>query len=133
MSINKAVLLGRMTADPEIRQTESGKHVTTFSVALDRGGKEKKADFPVCVAWEQTADFICKWFHKGDWIGIDGRIQTRSWEDNQGNKRSATEIVVSQVSFAGARKQDSQSMDDRLPFDPNDFREIDDDGSELPF
>lgn len=136
MSINKCVFLGRMTADIELRTTASGKKVTTFSIALDRGGKDKGADFPICIAWEAAAEFIGKYFSKGDWIAVEARVQTRTYEDKNGQKRGATEFVVERVSFAGAKKQDGQSNDRRLPFDFSDgpeFIDMAEDDGELPF
>lgn len=111
---NKAILIGRLTAEPELKATGSGIHVTGFSVAVDRRFKqdgEKKADFLNVNAWRQTAEFVCKYFHKGDPIGIEGSIQTRNYEDKQGNKRTAVEIVADNVFFVGGKVtgQDEQN------------------------
>lgn len=139
MSINKCVFLGRMTADIELRTTQSGKKVTTFSIALDRGGKDKGADFPICIAWEAAAEFIGKYFSKGDWIAVEARVQTRTYEDKNGQKRGATEFIVERVSFAGAKKQDGQGAgsDNRSPFHDfgggPEFIDMADDDGELPF
>lgn len=97
--MNKVLLIGRLCADPELRMTNNGKSVTTFALAVNRqGGKE--TDFLDCVAWEKTADFICKYFAKGNPIVIEGAIQTRNYNDKDGNKRKATEITVRGVEFA---------------------------------
>ena len=94
---NKAILIGRLTADPELKQTGSGTYVVNFQIAVDRRFKsqdgERKADFITIVCWRQQAEFVAKYFHKGDPIGIDGSIQTRNYEDRQGNKRTAVEVL----------------------------------------
>lgn len=102
MAFNKVILMGRLTADPELKQTQSGTAVTSFSLAVDRKynkDEEKKCDFITIVAWKQTAEFICKYFKKGSAILLCGELQTRSWKDNQGNTRYATEVVANEVSF----------------------------------
>lgn len=104
---NKAILIGRLVADPELRQIPSGAYVTTFRIAVDRRFKgqdgERKADFIDIVSWRQQAEFVCKYFHKGDAIGIDGSIQTRNYEDRNGNKRTAFEVVADNVFFVGGK------------------------------
>lgn len=120
--INNVTLMGRMVATPELRQTTTGKDVTSFTLAVDRNTKEKQADFPNCVAWGYTAEFISKYFQKGSMIAITGSIQTRNYEDKNGNKRTATEILVNQASFCGKSENNTQS----------DFEEIADD-DDCPF
>lgn len=110
MSFNKVILMGRITADPEIKQSASGVAVTSFSLAVDRRlskDGERKCDFITIVAWRQTAEFICKYFDKGSAMLVCGELQTRSWEDGNGNKRYATEVVASEVTFCEA-KRDSE-------------------------
>ncbi len=110
--LNKVILMGRFTRDPELRSTPQGISTCAFSIAVDRNfvrpGEERKADFINCVAWRQTAEFISKYFRKGSMVALEGSIQTRSWDDNEGKKRYATEVIVSQVYFAES-KRDSQS------------------------
>lgn len=105
--MNNVVLMGRLTAAPELKQTPSGVSVTTFSVAVDRRytpkGQDRQTDFLDCVAWRQTAEFITKHFRKGKLIAVQGSVQTRSWQDKQGNKRKAVEIVVDKADFCGDR------------------------------
>lgn len=112
--INCAVIMGRLTADPELRTTTSGISVTTFTVAVDRSyvrpGEERQADFINVTAWRQTADFVTKYFRKGSMIAVQGSIQTRSYEDKNGNKRTATEIIADNVSFCGSRNSDNGSQ-----------------------
>lgn len=106
-SYNKVILMGRLVADPELKQTGSGVAVTNFTLAVDRKynkGEEKQADFPTIIAWRNTAEFICNHFGKGSAILIEGVLQTRSWTDNQGNKRYATEVVASEAHFCEAKK-----------------------------
>ena len=105
--MNIAILTGRLTKDPELRSTTSGKSVCSFTIAVDRRFKnasgEREADFLPCVAWGQTGEFIAKYFHKGNKINVEGNIQTRSWEAD-GGWRYTTEIIVEQAEF-GESKQ----------------------------
>lgn len=109
--LNCAIIMGRLTSDPELRKTPSSVDVTRFTVAVDRGyvkqGEERKADFINIVAWRQTAEFICNYFKKGSMIAVQGSIQTGSYEKD-GVKRSTFEIVADNVSFCGG-KSDGQS------------------------
>ena len=123
--MNIVALTGRITHTPELKQTPSGTAVLSFSIAVDRrfSGKEKQTDFIDCVAWRTTAEFIARYFSKGDMIAVEGEIQTRNYEDKHGNKRKAVEVVVSNVSFCGGgRTTDATSEfeeiggDDDLPF-----------------
>lgn len=105
--INRVVLVGRLTANPETRTTQNGVAVCNFTVACDRRfvkqGEERQADFINCIAWKQTGEFVSKYFVKGNRIALDGSIQTRSWDDKNGNKRYATEVVVDHVEFAQSK------------------------------
>jgi len=111
--MNKVILVGRLTKDPELRVTQSGVNVCSFTVACDRrfqkAGEERQADFISCIAWRQQADFISKFFTKGMRIALDGSIQTRSWDDNDGNKRYATEVVVDHAEFAQSKNESAGS------------------------
>lgn len=147
MAFNKVILMGRLTADPELKQTQSGLTVTTFSLAVDRKynkDEEKKCDFIPIVAWKQTAEFICKYFKKGSAILLCGELQTRSWKDNQGNTRNATEVLANEVSFCEAKNNSegnsapksqngSQSNDGYVPqaYTQPSFDNVKDD--DLPF
>lgn len=118
--LNKCILIGRMTKDIEIRHTNSGKAVGTFTIAINNGyGENQTTDFINCVAWEKKAEFIKNWFGKGRTIVIVGRITTRSWEDETGQKKYATEVVVNEVSFAGEKREETttDSMEDFTPVD----------------
>ena len=107
--LNCAVIMGRLVADPELRTTGSGISVTSFTVAVDRRfarqGEERQTDFIDIIAWRQNAEFICKYFRKGSMIAIQGYIQTRTYEDKNGNKRTAFEIVAEEVSFCGSKAE----------------------------
>ena len=107
--LNNAVIMGRLVADPELRTTGSGISVTSFTVAVDRRfnrqGEDRQADFIDIIAWRQTAEFVCKYFRKGSMIAIQGYIQTRMYEDKNGNKRKAVEIVADNVSFCGSKNE----------------------------
>jgi single-strand DNA-binding protein len=112
-SYNKVILMGRLTADPEMKQTPAGGTVTNFNVAVDRRfnkGAEKAADFIPVVAFKETAEFICKYFTKGKSIIIDGSLVTRSWTDKDGNKRYGMDVVAREVTF-GEPKGDSEGKD----------------------
>ena len=116
--LNKVILMGRLTKDPEIRHTNSGKAVASFTIATDNGyGDDKKTDFINCVAWEGTAVFIEKHFTKGQLIIIDGRISTRNYEDREGRKIYVTEVLVKEVHFGGSKKKDETESDDLVPLD----------------
>lgn len=106
--MNKVILMGRLTADPELKQSAGGLSVTRFIVAVDRRYNkdgESRADFITCVAWRQTAEFVCKYFHKGKQILLEGQIQTRSWDGDDGRKRYATEVLVDSVEFVGPKTE----------------------------
>ena len=119
---NKAILVGRITADPELKQTPNGVSVLSFSLAVERAystKEERQTDFINCVAWRNTAEFISKYFSKGQMLGIDGSIQTRSYEDNQGNKRTVVEVVVGSAFFTESKKSSAPPVEEiPLPTNP---------------
>lgn len=139
--VNCAVIMGRLVANPELRVTRnSGVSVTSITVAVDRkfSGEDKQADFIDVIAWRGTAEFICNYFRKGSMIAIQGFIQTRMYEDKNGKKRKAVEIVADNVSFCGGKNTETENTADSMPApayiasdDDNDFREIPED--DLPF
>ena len=104
--MNKAILLGRLTKDPEIKYTQSGKAVASFTLAVDRrksASGEKQADFISCVAWEKTAETIGNYCSRGQQIAVEGRIQSRSYDAQDGSKRYVTEVVVQSMDFCGKK------------------------------
>ncbi len=107
--LNSVIIMGRLTADPELRTTSSGLSVTSFTVAVDRRfqrqGEERQTDFISVVAWRQTADFVTRFFHKGDMIAVQGSLQVRNYEDKNGNKRTAYDVVADNVSFCGSKRE----------------------------
>ena len=112
LNLNKVVLAGRITADPELKQTASGISVLTLTLAVNRSyvsksseQGERQADFISVVAWRQTAEFISKYFKKGSAICVTGSIQTRNWQDQQGNRRYATEVVADEAMFVESRNE----------------------------
>lgn len=107
--INTVALMGRLTADPELKHTPNGVAVVSFCIAVNRKFKDQQADFINCVAWRQTAEFICKYFGKGQMIALKGSIQTRNYTDRDGNKRNATEVLVENASFCESKKNESNS------------------------
>lgn len=106
--LNKAVLMGRLVADAELRATPQGTAVCTFTLAVNRSftkqGEQPQADFIDIVAWGKTAEFVSRYFHKGQLVAVAGRIQTRMWEDKQGNKRKSVEVVAEEVHFAEPKR-----------------------------
>ena len=146
--LTNAVIMGRLVADPELRTTGSGISVSSFTVAVDRRfnrqGEDRQADFIDIIAWRQTAEFVCKYFRKGSMIAVQGYIQTRLYEDKNGNKRKAVELVADNVSFCGSKAETgsgSFNRDDSFmnaqpapsysTADEGDFKEIPED--DLPF
>ena len=121
MSMNVGIIMGRLTADPELRTTQSNKSVVSFTVAVDRMYSQNATDFIPVVAWNEAANFIANNFTKGKMIAITGSYQSRSYEDKQGNKRNVIELVANKVSFCGDKvKAEAQTeapvIDEDLPF-----------------
>lgn len=141
--INTVALTGRLTYEPELTSTPSGVAVLRFQIACDRNrqtqGQERQADFIDCVAWRQTAEFINRYFHKGDMIGVEGSIQTSNFTDKNGNKRKAVDVVANNVSFCGSKQQSNSNPNLNVApstyasADNSDFEEIVDDDDDLPF
>lgn len=130
MSLNKIFIMGRITKDPELRRTDSGAAVTSFSLAVDRDFKsqsgEKETDFIDVVAWRSTAEFVAKYFAKGRMAVVEGRLQIRSWKDKDGNKHSKAEVVADNVYFADSKKESGNS------YATSGFTEIEED-DDFPF
>ncbi len=127
--MNKAILIGRLAADPELKQTGSGISVTSFTVAVDRPytkGADRQTDWLDIVAWRNTAEFICKHFSKGNSIVIEGTIQTRNWEDKNGQKRKSVEIVADNVEFSPRAKTEQKPEHECVVDDAEDFTEMED-------
>ena len=105
--LNIVALIGRLVYDPELKTTQNGINVCSFRIAVDRSftrqGEERKADFIDVTAWRQTAEFVCKYFQKGSMIAIEGSLQTRQYQDQQGSNRTVVEIVANNVSFCGGK------------------------------
>lgn len=133
--LNRIIVMGRMTRDPELRRTGSGTAVVSFSLAVDRDFKsqsgEKETDFIDVVAWRNTAEFVSKYFSKGRMAVVEGRLQLRDWTDKDGNKRRTAEIVADSVYF-GDSKRDGGDNSGYAPAPSGGFSEVEDDG-DLPF
>ena len=113
--LNKAILMGRLTRDPELRHTQNNTPVASFRLAVDRGRRsadpnQPTADFIDIVAWNQQAEFVSRYFRKGQLVAVCGRIQTRSWTDNNGNNRNAVEVVADEVHFAEPKRDNYDSV-----------------------
>ncbi len=143
--LNNVVLMGRLTSLPELKQTSSGIEVTSFTIAIDRPytkqGEEKQTDFINCTAWRGIAKFITTYFAKGQMIAVTGSIQTRNYEDKEGNKRTSTEVVVANASFCGSKNESNNVLPaPGVPTIEADFEELPDDdfeevlnNTDLPF
>ncbi len=142
--LNVVALMGRLTADPELRHTQQGTPVVKFSIACERNfarqGEQRQADFIDIVAWRQAAEFVCKYFQKGAMIAIDGSIRVNPYQDKNGNRRNAFEIEASNINFAGSKKENSPSgQHQAAAIDPaqypgaNDDFAVIDDSEDLPF
>lgn len=107
--LNVDAIMGRLVADPQLRQTTTGKNVASFRIACDRGRRDangqNQADFFDVVAWERLAEFVCRYFQKGSLIAVDGRLQNRQYQDKNGNNRQAVEIVAQNINFTGPKSQ----------------------------
>lgn len=123
--LNRITIMGRFVRDPELKYTASNTAVTSFTLAVERDFGEKKTDFIDCVAWKQTAEFVCNYFHKGSLAVASGRLQLRDWEDQNGNKRRNAEVVVDSIYFGESKRTDdskptftelSNEDDGKLPF-----------------
>ena len=131
--INKVILMGRLTREPELRHLETDKSVCGFTIAIDNGyGDNKRTDFVNCVAWNKTAEFVTKYFTKGKMIIVIGRIATRSWETQDGHKRYVTEVIANEVNF-GETKAACQTGTQQSMQDDNDFIPLDENDDDLPF
>ena len=109
--MNKVIILGRLTADPEIRYTQAGKAVASLTIAVNRGFGSDSADFINCVAWEKLAEIIGNNLSKGGQVLVEGRMQNRSYENNQGEKRFVTEVVLNNIEFVGSKKKNETNTD----------------------
>lgn len=139
--LNKIFIMGRLTRDPELRTTNGGTSVASFSLAVDRNYKgadgEKETDFIDCVAWRQTGEFAAKYFTKGRMAVVEGRLQIRPWTDKEGNNRRSAEVIVDNMYF-GDSKRDGDTGGARPASGPvnvsaNDRQEVDEDEGDLPF
>lgn len=138
--LNVIAIMGRLSRDPELRQTTTGKNVASFTIACSRGRKDANGkdlvDWIPVVAWEHTAEFVCKYFEKGSLIAIDGRLQSRTYKDRDGNNRTAIEIVANNANFAGSKRTGGGSNSVPAGGSYNEptvqYDEIEDEG-DLPF
>ena len=120
---NLVILTGRLTADPELKTTQNGISVCKFTIAVERQyrqGEERQADFINVVAWRATAEFVSKYFKKGSMIGIEGSIQTRRYQDKDGNNRTAFEVVANNVQFVESKRSQDNGVDVSPPEPKND-------------
>jgi len=147
--MNQIVIMGRLTRDPELRHTPNGVAVASFSLAVDRGyapkdGGERQTDFIDVVAWRNTAEFVSKYFTKGQMAAVTGRLQIRDWTDKDGNKRRSAEVVADNIYFTESKKsreaggasiapRDDYSHSFSAPVENSDFAELDMDDGDLPF
>ena len=133
--LNKVTIMGRFTKEPDIRYTQSGTPVASFTLAVDRDfSKDKEADFINCSAWQKTAEFIQKYFHKGNMAIVAGRLQVRNYEDKEGNKRQSTEVVAENVYFGESKRDNITAAVADSGFKPaNGFVPVEMDDGDIPF
>ena len=148
--MNQIVIMGRMTRDPELRHTPNGVPVASFTLAVDRGfvtkdSGERQTDFIDVVAWRSTAEFVSKYFAKGQMTAVTGRLQIRDWTDKDGNKRRSAEVVAENIYFTESKKsreagsgrspdvKEDYGADYATPVEGSDYAELDMDEGELPF
>lgn len=135
--MNLIVLKGRTTSDIELKKTTNGTSVAAFTLAVDRNytpkGQEKQTDFIPCVAWRNTAEFVSKWFSKGSAMLVRGELQARNYEDKNGNKRTAYEVIVDTAEFCESKRNTSQEQNEQPTGNDGDFNEVADDEFDLPF
>jgi single-strand DNA-binding protein len=140
-NFNKAIIGGRLTSDPELKATQSGTNVCSFTIAVNRRGSkdgQQQSDFIDCIAWRERAELVTKFFRKGSSICIVGELQTRKWQDNNGNNRSATEVIVNEVCFVDSKSDNApvgkpSYMPDVYKNEPKPtFEDVSND-SDLPF
>lgn len=127
--INRVLLTGRITRDSEVRKTTSGLSTTTFTLAVSKG---EHTDFISCVAWRNSADYLGQYARKGDLIGVDGKLQTRSYTDKSGNNRTVTEVIAENVEIISKKRRDKEENNaDNLEFNTGEHVEIS--NEDLPF
>lgn len=136
--LNSVVMMGRLTAEPELRQTPAGVNVCSFSIAVGRSfakqGEERQTDFFDVVAWRGQADFVARFFHKGSMIAVQGRMETRTYEDKNGVKRKAYTIVADGLHFAESKSDNAPNANVALEAPPeNDYQSMDEVDDDLPF
>lgn len=136
--LNKIILMGRLTRDPELRRTNGGTAVTSFSLVVDRDFKgqngEKETDFIDVVVWRNTAEFVSKYFSKGRMAVVEGRLQIRDWTDKDGQKRRSAEVIAENVYFGDSKQDNGHSAPAySAPAKQPDFAEIGEEDGELPF
>ena len=132
--LNSVVIQGRLTKDVELRHTQSGTAVASFVLAWSKKYKEQERKlFLPCVAWSGTAEFVSKWFSKGDQLIVDGYLSTRDWQDSNGNKRQTIELTVTEVHFAGSKNSGTQTAAPMVECDEPQFEEITMGDGSLPF
>ena len=133
--INKVILMGRLTKDPELRHNNNQTPVCSFTIAVNNSyGEKQRTDFVNCLAWNKTAEFVTKYFTKGKMIVIaDGRISTRSWETQDGKRAYATEVIAKEVSFGETKSSQQTATQQPMQDDDDDFIPLDEEDDDLPF
>lgn len=134
MALNYSILMGRLARDPELRKTNTGKSVTSFTIAVDNFGKDNGASFIPCVAWDKTGEFIDNYFLKGSQIAVEGRLQSRQYETKDGKKQTAVELIVTQAHFCGKKEEKSDGFAAGEPaYQQANFTPLDGNDEGLPF
>ena len=126
--LNRVILMGRLVSDPELKTTDTGISVTSFRIAVERSyvkqGEERKADFIDIVCWRNTAEFVCRYFNKGSLIGIDGKLQSRTYQAKDGTNRYVVEVVADVASFTGEKEKTYSDINTPVVSTPQAFEEM---------
>lgn len=131
--LNHITIMGRLTKDPELRYTRSEKPVASFTLAVDRDGRDNGTDFIDCVAWDKTATFVDSYFSKGSMAVVDGRLHMRPWEDKNGNKRVSAEVNAFSIYFGDSKKKTEDDYTNYTATTGTAFSALSDADGELPF
>lgn len=128
--MNSVTMIGRLCADPALRRTQSGTACCSFSLAVKRPKVKDTTDFHNFVVWQQGAEYLCQYGHKGDLVGVTGYLTTRSWQDQSGNKRTAVEVTCDSLELLSSKKSENAQQ---APKPAQDFQQIDSPDAQLPF
>lgn len=131
--MNSVTMIGRLTNEPELRRTQTGTACCSFTLAVKRPKVKDTTDFHDFVVWQQGAEYLCQYGHKGDLVGVTGYLTTREWQDKDGNKRKAREVTCDNVELISSKKSESQPAQTQQTYAQQSFQSIDIPDAQLPF